>query len=77
MKKIFNIEHFKETALRWKNCSYKYKRVNALVDSENGEKMAHKACKGTLFKESFLISKEKEAATIASVSNNTNENKKH
>ena len=36
--------------------------------------MAHKACKETFFKESFLISKEKEAATVASVSNNTDEN---
>ena len=36
--------------------------------------MAHKACKGTFFKESFLISKEKETATVASVSNNTDEN---
>ena len=33
--------------------------------------MAHEACKETFFKESFLISKEKEAA---SVSNNTDEN---
>ena len=30
--------------------------------------------KGTFFKESFLISKEKEAAAVASVSNNTDEN---
>ena len=36
--------------------------------------MAHKACKGTFFEESFLISKDKEAATVASVSNNTDEN---
>ena len=36
--------------------------------------MAHKTCKGTFFQESFLISKEKEAATVASVSNNTDEN---
>ena len=36
--------------------------------------MAHKPCKGTFFKESFLTSKEKEAATVASVSNNTDEN---
>ena len=36
--------------------------------------MAHNACKRTLFKESFHISKEKEAATVASVSNNTDEN---
>ena len=74
LEKISNIEHFKETALRWKNCSYEYKRVHALVDWEKGGKMAHKACKGTFFKESFLISKEKEAATVASLSNNTDEN---
>ena len=74
LKKISNIEHFKETALRWKNCSYEFKRVHALVDYEKGEKMAHKSCKGTFFKENFLISKEKEAATVASVSNDTNEN---
>ena len=36
--------------------------------------MLHKACKGTFFKESFLISKEKEAATVASVSKTTDEN---
>ena len=36
--------------------------------------MAHKAWKETFFKESFLILKEKEAATVASVSNNTDEN---
>ena len=36
--------------------------------------MAHKACKGTFFKESFLISKEKEAVTVRSVSNSTDEN---
>ena len=73
-EKISNIEHFKETALCWKNCSYGYKRVHALVDWEKGEKLAHKACKGTFFKESFLISKEKKATTVASVSNNTDEN---
>ena len=47
--KISNIEHFKETALHWKNCSYEYKRVYALVDWKKGEKTTHKACKGTLF----------------------------
>ena len=36
--------------------------------------MAHKACKGKFFNESFLISKEKKAATGASASNNTDEN---
>ena len=36
--------------------------------------MAHKACKGTLLQESFLVSKVKEAGTVASVSNNTDEN---
>ena len=36
--------------------------------------MAHKICKGTFFQESFVISKEKEPATVASVSNNTDEN---
>ena len=75
LKKISNIEYFKETALLpWKNCSYEYKMVHALVDWEKGEKIANKACKGTFFKESFLISKEKEAATVASVSNSTDEN---
>ena len=48
--------------------------MHALVDWEKGEKMAHKACKGTFFKESFLISREKEAATVAIASNNTDEN---
>ena len=36
--------------------------------------MAHKVCKGKFFNESFLISKEKKAATGASASNNTDEN---
>ena len=72
--KISNIGHFKETALHWKNCSYEYKRVQVLVDWRKGAKMAHKACKGTLLQESFLVSKVKEAATVASVSNNTDEN---
>ena len=36
--------------------------------------MAHKVYKGTFFKESFLVSKEKEAATVASASNNTDKN---
>ena len=36
--------------------------------------MVHKDCKDTFYKESFLISKEKEAATVASVSDNTDEN---
>ena len=70
LEKISNIEYFKETALRWKNCSYENKKAHALVEWEKGEKMAHKACKGTFFKESFLISKEK----IASASNNTDKN---
>ena len=50
LEKISNIEYFKETALRWKNCSYENKNVHALVEWEKGEKMAHKACKGTFFK---------------------------
>ena len=44
-----------------------------LLIGKKGKK-AHKAYKGTFFKESFLISKEKEAATVASVSNNTDKN---
>ena len=37
-------------------------------------KMAYKACKGTFFEEIFLIPEKKEAATVASVFNNTDEN---
>ena len=69
-----SIKHFKEAALHWKNCSYEYKRVHAIVDWGKGENIAHKACKWRFFKECFLISKEKEAATATSVSNNTDEN---
>ena len=69
-----NTEHFKETTLRWKSCSYEYKRVDEFVDWEKGEKVAHKACKRTFFMERFLISKENEFATVASVSDNTDEN---
>ena len=35
-EKISNIEHFKETALCWKNCRYEYKRVHAIVEWEKG-----------------------------------------
>ena len=45
-----------------------------LLIGKKGGGMAHKACKGTFFNESFLISKEKETATVANVSNNTDEN---
>ena len=69
-----SIKHFKEAALHWKNCSYEYKRVHALVYWGKGEKIVHKACNWTFCKKSVLISKEKEAATVASVSNNTYEN---
>ena len=48
LEKISNIEYFKETALRWKNCSYENKNVLALVEWEKREKMAHKACKGNI-----------------------------
>ena len=41
---------------------------------EFGKKGTHKAYKGTFFKESFLISKEKEATTVAIASNSTDEN---
>ena len=74
LEKISNIEHFKETAFRWKNCSYEYKRAHALADCRKVEKMMHKTCKGTFSKEIFVFSKEKEAATVASISNNTDEN---
>ena len=36
--------------------------------------MAHKACKGTLLQERFFVSKVKETTTVASASNNTDEN---
>ena len=36
--------------------------------------MAYKACKGTFFEEIFLIPEKKEAATVSSVFNNTDEN---
>ena len=44
------------------------------LNEKKGGKKAHKVCKGTFFRESFCISKEKETATVASVSNNTDEN---
>ena len=50
LEKISNIEYFKETALRWKNCSYENKNVHALVEWEKGEKMAHKPARETFFK---------------------------
>ena len=45
LEKISNIEHFKETALCWKNFSYEYKRVHALVDWEKGGKWRIKPAK--------------------------------
>ena len=57
--KISNIEHFKETALHWKNCSYEYKRVYALVDWKKREKMTHKAGKEHCFRKVFLFQKRK------------------
>ena len=44
------------------------------LNEKKGGKKAHKVCKGTFFRESFCISKEKETATVARVSNNTDEN---
>ena len=53
LEKIHNIEHFKERALRWKNCTSGFMH---LLIGKRGE-MAHKNCRRTFFKESFLILK--------------------
>ena len=59
LEKISNVEHFKETALRWKNCCYEYKRVHALVDWGKGEKWRIKPAKEHSLRKVFLFQKTK------------------
>ena len=59
-EKITNLANFKAFAERWKMCDHMYNKVHSLVDWNNTDvKMAHKACKGNFFKESYLSSQHK------------------
>ena len=59
LEKISNIEYFKETALRWKNCSYENKKVHALVEWEKGEKWRIKPAREHSLRKVFLFQKRK------------------
>ena len=55
LKKLTNIEYFKETALCWKSCSYEYKRLHALVDWEKTGKWRVKPAKEHSLRKVFLF----------------------
>ena len=59
LEKISNIEHFKEIALRWKNCSYEYKKVHAFVDWEKRKKWRIKPAKEHSLRKVLLFQKRK------------------
>ena len=57
IEKISDVDIFKEYAQRWKDREHDYSKVFDLVDwNNNQQKMAHKSCKGSFFKESYLQS---------------------
>ena len=56
-EKITDLASFKFYSGKWKSVDHKYNKVFSFVDWNNtDEKYAHKACKSTFFKESFLNS---------------------
>ena len=57
--KTSNIEHFKETTLRWKNCSYEYKIVHAPVDWKKGKKWRINSTKEHSLRKVFLFKRER------------------
>ena len=67
-------EHLKKQYYAGKTVVMNTKGYMHLLIGKRGGEMAHKACRWTLFKESFFIWKETEAVTVASVSNDTDEN---
>ena len=72
-EKITDVNSFKSFAERWRNVEHDYNRVVGLVDWTSGqEKLAHKSCKGTFFKESYLQS---QAVITNSVSEETEQSK--
>ena len=57
MEKITDIASFKFYSEKWKRVDHKYNKVFDFVDWNNTDKKcAHKACKSSFFKESFLNS---------------------
>ena len=57
LEKITNLASFKFYSENWKSVDHKYNKVFGFVDWNNTDKnYAHKACKSTFFKESFLNS---------------------
>ena len=56
-RKTTDLAGFKFDSEKWKRVDHKYNKVFGFVDwNNNDEKYAHKACKSTLIKESFLNS---------------------
>ena len=57
LEKITDLASFKFYSEKWKSVDYNYNKVFGFLDWNNtDEKYAHKACKSTFFKESFLNS---------------------
>ena len=58
LEKIVDIKVFKSFAERWHQKQHEYNKVLNFVDwTTDQEHYAHKSCKGTFFKESFLNTK--------------------
>ena len=59
LEKITDLASFKFYSEKWKSVGHKYNKIFGFVDWNNtDEKYAHKACKSTFFKESFLNSQQ-------------------
>ena len=57
LEKITDLASFTFYSEKWKSVDHKYNKVLGFEDWNNtDEKYAHKACKDTFFKESFLNS---------------------
>ena len=55
MEKFTDLGSFKFYPEKWKSVDHKYNKIFGFVDWNNtDQKYAHKACKSTFFKESFL-----------------------
>ena len=54
LEKIVDIKTFELFAERWHQKQHEYNKVLNFVDWNNATHYAHKSCKGTFFKESFL-----------------------
>ena len=59
LEKITDLASFKFYSEKWKSVGHKYNEIFGFVDwNKTDEKYAHKACKSTFFKESFLNSQQ-------------------